>query len=184
MAFAIELGCDIPVFQAVIRHAGHGEVQLFTPWERYILWCAEYPLKSSLTLLLATLLLRAPSGCPGMVLRQDPVDVLWARSVVSARAPHPPCAPCPGSLLPAGLHGLSWETQGRKRSEHQMEQSRTQYKVASLQTWDMSRFHSLKKAWPQFLCSSFVGEKVFYCQLGIMTFPSQCALLCVQILHG
>lgn len=31
MAFAIELSCDIPVFQAVIRHAGHGEVQLFTP---------------------------------------------------------------------------------------------------------------------------------------------------------
>lgn len=30
----------------------------------------------------------------------------------------------------------------------------------------------------------FVGEKVFYCLLGIMTFSTRCALLCVQILHG
>lgn len=30
----------------------------------------------------------------------------------------------------------------------------------------------------------FVGEKVFYCWLGIMTFSTRCALLCVQILHG
>lgn len=94
---------------------------------------------------------------------------------------HPPCPGAPGRSLPASRTQCALL---RNQRDLTISCSKAEHSTGCKHRIHQDFAARIKKKSVTVIPVLFVGEKVFYCLLGIMTFSTRCALLCVQILHG